>query len=317
MTVRKTEFVSKYAYGKNIVDLDEYVISIATSCSLSCDYCYLKFAKTTKKPVIYVNLREVEREVESLFFTLQKNIFYFNCGETTDSLLTKKHFENILEVSSIISYLSKKYNKTSYLELRTKTKNIFNYPKKINFDNLKIIYTATLSPQIIVETFEKGTASLNERIETLCFAQECGYLIGLRFEPIIIYPVNGINYPDIVNTVKNIINDYKQIITQIIQKVDNKFIHSITLSCLRLTKQQFKLLLKDKSELCFFDMYLCPDGKFRYSRPIRSTIYSHLVEHIKNLNHNLYKRTLLSFEFDYIWEAAGLEIKKLTELFLT
>lgn len=312
--IRKTCFITKYKYGKNIVDLDEYVVSLGTSCSLKCEYCYLKFSKTLHQPIIYENLDKFKEELLSLFIQNIQKVFYFNCGETTDSLLTKKHFETILNVSSIISDLSKKHKKFSYLELRTKTKNIFNYSQKINFDNLKIIYTVSLSPQIIIEAFENGTASLEERIDTLYFAQEHGYLIGIRFEPIIIYPIDGINYTDVVKAVEELINQYKQIINQVLQRVDSRFVHSITLSCLRLTKQQFKSLLETKSKLCFFDMYLCSDGKYRYSRPIRTNIYNAIVEHIKNLNYKLYDRILLSFEFEYIWKAINIETKKLTEL---
>ncbi|MCS7151470.1 MAG: hypothetical protein NZ928_03680 [Endomicrobia bacterium] len=311
---RKTCFITKYQYGDFIVDLDEYVLSLATNCMFGCEYCYLKFSKITLEPVIYENLDKFEQEVTSLFSNSTQKVFYFNFGETTDSFLTAKHFNIITDAANIISQQAKKYDKSCFVELRTKTNNIFYFNKKICFENVKLIYATSLSPQVVIDRFEHGTVPIKNRIETLIFAEKLGFLTGLRLEPIIIYPIYGIEYKDVVFSVKNLIDNYQQILKTVLEKIDFKNIHSITISCLRLTKKQFKELKQKKSKLCFFEMFLCPDGKYRYSRPIRTTIYNGIIDFIRWTYPVLYKKILLSFEFDYIWRNCGLEIKSMVEV---
>lgn len=313
---RKTYFITKYQYGKSVVDLNEHVLSLATDCNLNCEYCYLRFSKTTSQPVIYNNLDKLQYELELLFSNIEQKIFYFNFGETSDSLLTKKHFEVIYNSTDIISQVAKKYNKVCFIELRTKTNNIYNFVnnRSLIYDNVKLVYTVSLSPQVTVEQFEPLTLNTEGRIQTLSFAENAGFLTGVRFEPIIIYPVKGITYNDIVNSVKLTIENYKQLIMNIFERINLKSLHSITLSCLRLTKKQFKKLKQQKSKLCFPEMFLCQDGKYRYSRPVRITIYKELINFIKNLHPYIEQKLLLSFEFEYIWKNCDLQIKTLPQI---
>ncbi len=312
--IRKTRFINKYDYGKNIVELDEYVVSLGTNCSLKCEYCYLKFSKTPPKPTIYENLNKLKEELLSLFTQNPQKIFYFNFGETTDSFLTKKHFEILEKIVEIISILSKEYKKFCFIEFRTKTSNIFKFGKKINYQNIKPIYATTLTPQLTIEEFEKGTANLEERIKTLQLAESLGFLTGVRFEPIILYPVLGVTYNELLTSIENLIETYKNLIKDTLEKLNFDYLHSISLSTLRLTKKQFKILKQQQSKLCFFEMFLCPDGKFRYSRPIRLTIYNKLINSIKDITPNLTQKILLSFEPEYIWKNCKIKLKTLPEL---
>ncbi len=312
--IRKTHFINKYDYGKDVVDLDEYVVSLGTNCSLGCEYCYLKFSKTPQQPVIYENFEKFTEEIKELFNATKKDIFYFNLGETTDSFLTKQHFETLEKLIEIINTTAKEHKKFCFVELRTKTANIKKFAKRLFFENVKLIYAATFSPQQLIEKFEKGTANLKERLNSLSFAQQLNFLVGIRLEPIILYPVLGISYKDILESTENLVNEYKSLIKLTLNEINHKNLHSIALSTLRLTKKQFKLLTKQKSQLCFFETFLCPDGKIRYSRPIRINIYKQLIDFIKNLYPELVEKTLLSFEFEYIWRNCNLKIKTLPQL---
>lgn len=312
--IRKTFFVNKYEYGKNVVDLNEYVISFGTNCNLGCEYCYLKFAKTPNIPVIYQNYDKLEQEIEFLFSNSKEKLFYFNLGETTDSLLTEKHFEILQKILEILSIKSKKFNKFCFIELRTKTNNILKLNKNFSFSNAKIIYAVSLSPNETIEKFEHNTTTFEERIKTLKFVETYDFFLGIRLEPIIIYPVYEIKYESVVKSIKNLIDRYKNLIKTSFEILNFKKLHSITMSTLRLTKKQFKILKDKKSQLCFFEMFLCSDGKYRYSRPIRTTIYNELIEFIKKIDDAISKKILLSFEFDYIWKDCGLKIKKLTDI---
>ncbi len=317
MVVRKTCFISKYVYGNKIVDLDEYVVSLGTGCNLGCEYCYLKFSKVLGNPTVYENLDNITVELTNLF-SLPKSVFYFNCGETTDSLLTDQHIHSLSKLISIISNLAENYEKKCFIELRTKTANLLKKNEKNlckHSKNVKIIYTASLAPQNVVSEFEKHTATVQERLQSLSYAQQLGFLIGLRFEPIILYPVNGITYNDVISAVENLIANYEKLINSVVEKIETQKLHSITFSCLRLTRQQFRQLLQNRSKLCFYEMFLCPDKKYRYSRPIRTEIYSRLISLLRNcLGNEIVLKIFLATEFDYIWRDCGLVIKNLTSL---
>jgi|GEM_PF-1145096 len=318
-TQKKTSYIVKYNYGRGVVDLGEYVISFATSCDLGCEYCYLKYSKVPKKPILYDLLREkFAEEIEILFsLPMEEKIFYLNAGETADSLLTITHFEELHKIVEITYGKAKKYNVRCFIELRTKTENIFKI-KKIPTNNefIKIVYTATLTPQNIIEKFEKAgrVASLQRRIEALKYALSLGLLVGIRLEPIIFYPVTGLSYKEILNSMQILLNNYRSLLFSCRDILNSKNFHSLALSSLRLTKKQYKILKNKRSELCFPEMFLCPDGKYRYSRPIRVKIYTELINYIKSISPQLISKLLLSFEFDYIWRACNLEVKKLKNL---
>ncbi|MCS7227454.1 MAG: hypothetical protein NZ839_00630, partial [Endomicrobia bacterium] len=288
--------------------------SLGTNCSLNCDYCYLKFSKTPSLPVLYQNFDKFEEEIEHLFSSSEEKFFYFNYGETTDILLSKQHFDLCCESIHLISKLAVKYNKSCFIELRTKTQNIINFGKQLSHPGVFVIYTSTLSTQQIIDNFEHGASSLDQRIESLFYAEKLGFLTGVRFEPIILYPVLGIYYKDVVDAVKNVIENYKILIQKVFQRINFQNFHSLILSCLRLTRKQFKVLLKKRSKLCNFEMFLCVDKKYRYSRPIRVTIYKELIEYIKRFYPQVNKKILLSFEFEYIWKDCKLELQTLPEI---
>ncbi len=306
---RKNKFITKYDFGNNIVSFDEYVISFGTSCSLNCEYCYLKYSKTPDTAVLYkIQPIEIEKELGELF-RCGKKFFYFTAGETTEPLLSEEHWDNLCKIIQIISKEAKKYNIKCLIEIRTKTDNILKFKSlPLQDENIKIVYSATLSPQEIINNFEKNTVSLKDRIEALKYAAKLGFLLSINFEPIIFWPVSGIQKKKILHSLHILLNNYKQIINQVGDIFENPNFFLLNLSCLRLTKQQYKTLSDKKSKLCFFEMFLCEDGKYRYSRPLRITIYNELINFVKFLWPKIENKIFLSFEFDYIWRACGLKI---------
>ncbi len=313
---RKIVFIKRYDYGKGVVDLGEYVISYASSCSFLCEYCYLKFAKAPKKPIIYENIEVLEKELKELFLKEETKNFYFNLGETTDAFLSEKHIEVINQISELISFFAERYDRRVFLELRTKTDNILKISPLNKRKNLFYIYGVSLLPEEIISNFEKGTANLEKRIAGIKKAQELSYLIGLRFEPIIIYPVFGITYEEVVNSLKNLISLYKEIFLKLRSFLDISLLHSISLGTLRLTKKQYKYLKEKRSKLVFFEMVLSPDKKYRYSRPIRLYLYQELIKNLKEIfGKTIIDKIYLSTEFPYIWKGCNLPLRLLSAFY--
>jgi spore photoproduct lyase len=312
---RKIVFIKKYDYGKGVFDLGDYVISYASSCHFGCEYCYLKYAKVPEKIVIYDNLEVLAKEIRELFANRKEKKFYFNLGETTDAFLSEKHLLIIDKIAEIIKKNAWAYQKEAILELRTKTENIFRYSLKKK-ENLIYVYAVSLLPEIVIKEFEKNTASLEKRIATIKKAQELGFLIGLRFEPIILYPVLGITYEDVLNSLNNLISEYQKIFIKLKEILDLRFLSTISLGTLRLIKRQYKDLREKRSKLAFFEMILCPDKKYRYSRPIRVFIYENLIKKLREiLGDEITDKIYLTAEFPYIWKAVNLPFKKLIDFY--
>jgi DNA repair photolyase len=307
---RKTTFVTRYDYGNGVVDLEEFVLSYATSCNLGCQYCYLNFVKTPKEPILYENKDKMFEELEELVRNPLYNEYYLNCGETADSFLTDEYIKLAGSVVDFLSFLVDKYNKKVTIEFRTKTGNIDKI-SPVKSKNIKVIYATSLVPEKIRKNVEIHTINIEDRIKNLTVAVDKGMGIGLRFEPIIMIGEEN-NETEVV--IRNLLMEYEELIFKtkdIISKNVNR-IHSISLSVLRFTKQQFKDFIAKKSKLVWPEMVLCPDGKYRYSRYIRIEIYKKIIELLmKYFGDNIVSKTYLATEFKYIWCSCGLEIKKM------
>ena len=143
-------------------------------------------------------------------------------------------------------------------------------------------------------------------------AIENGMMVGLRFEPII---MNGLENRETEIVVKELMVEYEKLICKIRYEILNiDKIHSISLSTIRFTKRQLKHCIAKKSTLVWPEVVLCPDGKYRYSRPIRIEIYKNLIELLKKYFSNQFlDKIYLATEFDYIWLSCGLEVKRITD----
>lgn len=311
--LRKTSYVSRYNYGRDIVDLGEYVISYGSNCTLECEYCYLRFVKVPNKAIVYeVDLNKLTSELEVIFSNGKENVLYFNCGETTDSFLTTEHIKFAEMIVEKLLVFSRKYSKKVYIEFRTKTKNasLLNFGKGLGL--VVPVYAISLLPEGIRKFVERNSLSTSERIEDLASLVESGNVVGIRVEPIIVYD----GYVGGGVKLENFLSEYNKMFMELSEKLRNNYdkIHSISLSVLRFTKNQFKRLLEEKSKLIFPEMVVCPDGKYRYSRPLRVFIYSKLIDFLrKGFGDEILGKICLACEFDYIWKSCNLKIKRMID----
>ncbi|MFQ3675140.1 MAG: spore photoproduct lyase family protein [Endomicrobiia bacterium] len=308
---RKTRFISKYNYGKGIIDLGEFVLSYASSCNLGCEYCYLNFVRTPKQPVVYKNKELMFNELEEVIKNQIDRDLYINCGEAADSLLTDEHIKTAEQIIDFLSTKLGDYNKNITVEIRTKTSNIDKF-KSINSSVIKVVYATSLMHENIRKNVETRGSNIDERINNLNKAIEKGMMVGLRFEPII---MNSLDNSDTDKVVKELTDEYEKLICKIQHKLSNlDKIHTISLSVIRFTREQFRYYVDTRSKLVWPEMIICPDGKYRYSRPIRIEIYKRLIDLLKKyFGYSIMSKIYLATEFDYIWNSCGLEVKKITE----
>jgi spore photoproduct lyase len=116
----------------------------------------------------------------------------------------------------------------AWLELRTKSSQVRTLLARPVLENCVVAYS--LSPQEIIDAYEHKTPSLMTRLSAIEKLRQCGWKIGLRFDPVIYHP------------------DYKNIYDIMFQTVFSRInaeqIHSVSLGGFRLPETFFKNMIK-------------------------------------------------------------------------
>jgi spore photoproduct lyase len=192
----------------------------------------------------------------------------FNMGEMLDSLALDHITKLTTELIPFFGSLSK-----GYLMLLTKSSNIDNL-LKLEPHN-KIVASWSLNSEQMINQYEKGTASLDERIEAAQKCQSKGYRIRLRIDP-------GIYYPDWQK-------GYSELIEKSLSVIEPE---NITLGMLRLLPGHFHLAEStygNNANNLLNNHFVkgASDGKLRYSREMLTTFYSFLIDTIHSFNKNV------------------------------
>jgi len=198
------------------------------------------------------------KQIKKTALDNSRNI-YFNFGEMLDSLA----LDHITNLTSLLVPLFKNFNNT-YLMMLTKSSNIDNL-LKIK-PNHQVVVSWSLNPQTIIDEYEFGTASLDERIDAAKRCQKHGYRIRFRIDP-------GI-----------LCSNWKTAYESLLKKI---FTHTepenITVGMLRLFKGHINLSAKAYNTSAGLFKQLketAEDGKLRYDFRRRIEFYKLLIDTI-------------------------------------
>jgi spore photoproduct lyase len=181
----KNNFISLfYKSPMNIVCPHFWVFKPLIGCPYQCSYCYLQGTFFGNKTPRLKNLEEIAKNLEE-FLSWATSLglkLLLNVGELCDSLAIPEWTAKFLKICVPIL---KRFPGNKLLFL---TKSGINNIQLLTDDpslNEIIIMSYSLNPQPIIEQFEKGTASLESRLEAAKKLQEMGYEVRLRIDPII------------------------------------------------------------------------------------------------------------------------------------
>jgi len=156
------------------------------------------------------------------------------------------------------------------LMLLTKSSNVDGLLRCI--PNSRVVVSWSLNTQRMIETYEIGTASLEERIHAAKRCQEHGYRLRLRIDPGILYDGWQSDYADLIRRSLGVLHP-----------------ENVTLGMLRLLPRHFGLAgqaygsraghlraagLSEKAS----------DGKLRYPSPRRLEFYRFLIDVVRSFN---------------------------------
>ena len=245
------------------------LVPISNGCPYYCTYCYLAFVYRKFAQFIKININ-----YETMFKQIRKALaccrgkVSFNMGEMLDSLALD-HITGL--TTMLVPFFSGFSN--AYLMLLTKSSNIDNL--LAIEPNEHTVVSWSLNSQQIIETYELGTASLDERINAAKLCQDHGYRIRFRIDPGILYPDWLAGYTDLIERILTVIRP-----------------ENITLGMLRLLPGHFRFAAETYGsrarKLCKRNFVKgASDGKLRYPRKERIEFYNFLIDTIRSFDKNV------------------------------
>lgn len=156
-----------------------YYNALLLNCPYNCDYCYLQGMYNSGNIVVFVNLDEYFQATDSYLKRLGR--IYLCLSYDTD----------LLGMESWIGYSREwiEFARTRpnlILELRTKSANLKSLTGIQPIPNLILAWT--ISPQNIIERYEKKTASLKARIRAIRNSLELGWEVRICIDPVLDVP---------------------------------------------------------------------------------------------------------------------------------
>ena len=236
------------------------ILHIGTFCTMDCAYCILQ--SYFHPPVLqyFVNHAALFSSLDCLF--AENRLIRIGTGEFTDSLI----WDDLLPFSNRLIGRFAQQNR-AVLELKTKT---------VNIDHLlsvrhrrKTILAWSLNTETVIRHEERRTTLLNARLNAAARAQAHGYPLAFHFDPIIIYPECETHYAEVID--------------RLFQSVDPGNIVWISLGTLRFMPALKPVMEKrfPQTPIACGEFVKGLDGKMRYFKPLRITLYRRIIERIR------------------------------------
>ncbi len=241
------------------------IINTCYNCVFDCTYCYLLSYLNNFGIVQFSNIDDLY-SAYSLWLeneSVKEKLIRIGTGQYTDSLM----FDDISGIGErLISITSK--NKNVLLELKTKSDNIHHLLDIADKGNAVLSWTLNTPENIAL--YEKGTSTLDSRIDAARQASRAGYNIAIHFDPIILG--------------RNHIEEYRAVVRKVMNEVETNKILWISMGCFRYAPG-FKEILREinpQEILTVQEMFPGPDGKYRYLKSKRIEIYTAIKDCIES-----------------------------------
>jgi len=234
-----------------------------------------------RKIIIHSNLDKMLTEFSTFLDDKTNELPRIGTGEFMDSMALKELDEVNLELINIV----KKHPK-AVIEFKTKSSRVEPFLKQKGVPN--VILSWSLNPQWIIDKEEKGTATLEQRLNAAREASKNGYSLAFHFDPIFMK--------------QETLADYKELIDKIFKLIDPKVVKWFSLGGFRYTEDLKQAILKKNNGSIWFlgeEYVRCSDGKYRFPKNLRIKFYNELGNRIKE-HRNI--RTYMCMEEETIWD---------------
>ncbi len=216
---KRKNFVLKTPTGFGIGSTKNYYFSHMYNCIYDCRYCFLQGMYSSANFVLFVNYEDFFDKINALIHQNQKEKLTFFSGYDCDSLALEK-------ITGFAEYAVSKinFNKNILFEFRTKSIQLEPF---INSEPKKnIILAFSLLPKEISVNLDLTAPLIDKRINTMRKISEHGWQIGIRLDPLIYHEGWKKNYKNLIENICNTVNE--------------RNIHSISFGSIRFPKKMFK-----------------------------------------------------------------------------
>lgn len=268
--------------SKGMVCCNYLVVNLIKNCVYDCSYCFLQdFLDNNPVLCAFVNVENLFDELEATFSAQPTSHFRVGTGELTDSLA----LDDVLPYAQRLApFFARHANAT--LELKTKSDNVANLLRCEGAAN--VIVSWSINPPEVIAREEKGTPSLERRLDAAQRCKNHGFRIGFHLDPVILYP----GWEE----------GYARLIDSLFERVNPDDIESISLGGFRYRPHLKQVIRERHTDSLLFtqEHVVCEDGKFRYLRPLRNHAFDTLRRLIKQRSERL--GVFLCMETKEIWE---------------
>ncbi|GAB4315043.1 MAG: hypothetical protein Kow0059_06960 [Candidatus Sumerlaeia bacterium] len=239
-----------------------WVLNTAIGCPLDCTYCFLQTYLPRHLVTLFVNLDDLERELDALLASQPGRFFRVCTGELSDSLALDPLFacsRRLVEIFTARPRLS--------IELKTKTDDVAAL-HGLNHRG-RVVVSWTLNAPAIASHEEHGAASLQARLSAARRAASWGYRVGFHFDPIVEFP--GWQA------------EYESVVEMLFDSISDEAIAWISLGTLRFDRGLKSIVQRrfPSSRIIYGEFIPGPDGKMRYPAPLRAELYRRLADAVR------------------------------------
>lgn len=279
LTRNKGTFLRDCPGTKTYRCCDYRILHFASFCTMDCAYCILQTYFHPPVMQYFINHDDLFDELTHLFASAK--ISRIGTGEFTDSMIWE-------ELSDLTPRLVEAFASQNHAVLELKTKTVNTSRLRGLYHNRKTIMSWSLNTEKVIKQDERGTASLSARLKAAKTVASWGYPLAFHFDPIVIY--------------EGCVQDYRTVIDRLFDVVAPHNIVWISMGSFRfmpdlkpVVRQRFS-----ESKITLGEFISGLDGKMRYFKPLRKSIYREIVDAIRSRAPDV--TLYFCMEDDEIWQ---------------
>lgn len=239
-----------------------YYFSHMLNCLYDCRYCFLQGMYQSANYVLFVNYEDFQDEIRQICNDHPTEDIHFFSGYDCDSLALEPVTGFAEQFLPFFAALP-----NAWLELRTKSTQIRNLSNREPLP--RCIVAFSLSPAEIAIKVEDKAPPLERRLAAIEKLQQQGWLIGLRFDPIIYQT----GYQQ----------QYQKLFEQVFALIDLKQLHSVSLGVFRLPESYYKKIHKlYPDELLFASPLQQQEGMISYQKDLEQEMMQDCAKQLLN-----------------------------------
>jgi spore photoproduct lyase len=241
-------------FNKKYICCNVQVLRSVHNCPFECSYCFLQNYLNNGATRSVHDIDSLMEEVRAKITKEPQRLFRIGTWELGDSLALEEWSGQAARLIRAFAGLD-----NAVLELKTKSACVDSI---LSLEHKgKTVLSWSLNTEYIIQTEEHRTASLKERLSAINKSARSGYMIGLHFDPMILYA--GWE------------SDYEKLADMVFKAVSPEKVAWISIGSLRFNPEMKKKMENNypESKLTCAEMVLGDDAKMRYVKPLRVDMY--------------------------------------------